>query len=97
MLNIEELLKNIKIEVKVVVPDEDDVIESDFQVGDRVIVCHKDKNNGDTRHTVGTVDSIGTDDVGNYVRVTGDNGKHYKCGVKMDEERLGSKIFAFVD
>lgn len=70
-------------------------IDTEFNVGDRVMVCHTKKDDSGTKHTVGTVDSIGEDDFGPYVRVTGDNGKHYKCGINMDEERKGSKIFAY--
>lgn len=78
------------------IPDDDfDVVDdtpvSDFAVGDRVLVCHT-KKNGETIHPDGTVSSIGTDDKGDYVRVDGDNGKHYKCGLHLNEARLGSKI-----
>lgn len=70
---------------------------TDFTVGMRVGVCHIKKDGTGTKHTVGTVDSFGTDEVGDYVRVTGDNGKHYKCGLKLDQERKGSKIFVILD
>lgn len=70
---------------------------TEFNAGDRVMVCHTKKDGSGTKHTVGTVDSIGADDFGSYVRVTGDNGKHYKCGIVMNEARKGSKIFAYVD
>lgn len=70
---------------------------TDFEVGMRVGVCHIKKDGTGTKHTVGTVDSFGTDEVGDYVRVTGDNGNHYKCGLKLDQERLGSKIFVILD
>jgi hypothetical protein len=72
-------------------------IDTEFNVGDRVMVCHTKKDGSGTKHTVGTVDSIGADDFGPYVRVTGDNGKHYKCGIVMNEARKGSKIFSYVD
>lgn len=68
-----------------------DDLDSDFDIGDRVLVCHI-RHDGTRVHTNGTVDSIGTDDKGPYVRVTGDNGKHYRCGLHYDEERLGSMI-----
>lgn len=68
-----------------------DDLDTDFDIGDRVLVCHI-RHDGTRVHTNGTVDSIGTDDKGPYVRVTGDNGKHYRCGLHYDEERLGSMI-----
>lgn len=72
--------------------DDDDTLDTDFQVGDRVMLCHVKKDGTGTKHTDGTVDSIGTDDFGPYVRVTGDNGKHYRCGLKMYEVRKGTQI-----
>lgn len=74
-----------------IIDDADDDLDSDFDIGDRVLVCHI-RHDGTRVHTNGTVDSIGTDDKGPYVRVTGDNGKHYRCGLHYDEERLGSMI-----
>lgn len=74
-----------------IVDDPVDDLDSDFDIGDRVLVCHI-RHDGTRVHTNGTVDSIGTDDKGPYVRVTGDNGKHYRCGLHYDEERLGSMI-----
>ena len=74
-----------------------DTFDTDFTVGMRVGVCHIKKDGTGTKHTMGTVDSFGTDEVGDYVRVTGDNGKHYKCGLKLDQERKGSKIFVIFD
>ena len=71
--------------------DTDDDLDTDFDIGDRVLVCHI-RHDGTRVHTNGTVDSIDTDDKGPYVRVTGDNGKHYRCGLHYDEERLGSMI-----
>lgn len=71
--------------------DTDDDLDTDFDIGDRVLVCHI-RHDGTRVHTNGTVDSIGTDYKGPYVRVTGDNGKHYRCGLHYDEERLGSMI-----
>ena len=67
-------------------------VETDFEVDDVVMVCHTKKDGSGTIHPTGTVTEIGTDDKGPYVRVTGDNGKHYRCGLTMNEERLGSKI-----
>lgn len=74
-----------------IIDDVDDDLDTDFDIGDRVLVCHI-RHDGTRVHTNGTVDSIGTDDKGPYVRVTGDNGKHYRCGLHYDEERLGSMI-----
>lgn len=74
-----------------IIDDDDDDLDTDFDIGDRVLVCHI-RHDGTRVHTNGAVDSIGTDDKGPYVRVTGDNGKHYRCGLHYDEERLGSMI-----
>ena len=71
--------------------DDDDDLDTDFEVGDDVVVCHI-RHDGTRVHTSGTVDSIGVDDKGPYVRVTGNNGKHDRCGLHYDEERLGSMI-----
>lgn len=107
MFDIEKLItalsgsKNVTINVfnnADAVTGNDDVVvtpESDFTEGDAVWVCHIAKD-GTTRHTKGIVDSIGEDERGPYVRVTGENDKHYKCGLHLNEERLGSKIFDFV-
>lgn len=65
---------------------------TDFEIGDEVMVCHIKKDGSGTIHPVGVVEDINVDDKGPYVRVTGDNGKHYRCGLTMNEERLGSKI-----
>lgn len=66
--------------------------DTDFEVGDRVVVCHT-KKNGDTIHPTGEViETLGKDDKGWYTRVLGDNGKHYRTGLKMDEARFRSKI-----
>lgn len=75
-----------------VVEDVVEELETDFEVDDVVMVCHTRKDGSGTIHPTGTVTEIGTDDKGPYVRVTGDNGKHYRCGLTMNEERLGSKI-----
>ena len=73
--------------------DTDDDFDTDFEVGMRVDICHLKKDGSGTKHTTGTVESFGTDEYGDYVRVTGDNGNHYRCGLKLDQERKGSKIF----
>lgn len=66
---------------------------TDFEEGDRVLVCHIRKD-GERVHTVGTViEAAGLDDKGNYTRVLGDNGKHYRAGLKYNEERLGTVIY----
>lgn len=75
-----------------VVEDDDSTLDTDFEVGDEVMVCHTRKDGSGTIHPTGTVTEIDVDDKGPYVRVTGDNDKHYRCGLKMDEERAGSKI-----
>lgn len=77
-----------------VIEDADEVVEldTDFAVGDEVLVCHTRKDGSGTIHPTGRVTEIDVDDKGPYVRVTGDNGKHYRCGLKLDEERSGSKI-----
>lgn len=75
-----------------VVTSTDDTPVSDFAVGDRVMLCHVKKDGTGTKHTDGTVDSIDKDEFGPYVRVTGDNGKHYRCGLKMYEVRKGTQI-----
>lgn len=103
-LNIDELIKKLQasdtgVTINVinvngdaaVVDDVVDDIDTDFSVGDRVMVCHI-KKDGTSKHTDGTVTEIDSDDYGDYVRVTGDNGCHYKCGTHMDEARKGSKI-----
>lgn len=66
---------------------------TDFEEGDRVLVCHIRKD-GTRVHTVGTViEAAGKDDKGYYTRVLGDNGNHYRAGLKYDEERLGTVIY----
>lgn len=96
-LNIDELIAKLQatgITINVInVNDTDDgTLDTDFAVGDRVMLCHVKKDGTGTKHTDGTVDSIDTDDFGPYVRVTGDNGKHYRCGLKMYEVRKGTQI-----
>ena len=103
-MNLNDLLKlfqdnrnNITINVTVNGQAvEDSNIDTDFEVGDRVLVCHRRKD-GTPVHTWGEVDSIGSDDVGDYVRVTGDNGKHYKTGTHYNEVRLGTCIVEIED
>lgn len=69
--------------------------DTDFKVGDRVIICHTKKDGTGTKHTYGTVtDVLQQDDKGWYTRVAGDNGCHYRAGLKFDMERLGSKIIS---
>lgn len=89
---------NLNLNQPIVAPVEDDVDDApaapdtDFEVNDRVWICHIRKN-GERVHTVGTVDTVlGHDDKGWYTRVTGDNGKHYRAGLKYNEERLGTVI-----
>lgn len=106
MFDIEALIKKLQdstsgnVTVNIInvtsnttVDDDDDDFDTDFEIGMRVDVCHLKKDGSGTKHTTGTVDSFGTDDFGDYVRVTGDNGRHYRCGLKLDQERKGSKIF----
>lgn len=71
---------------------DDDNFDTDFSLGDRVIVCHLKKDGSGNKHTDGTVIDISSDDFGPYVRVEGDNGKHYRCGLKLNEVRKGSQI-----
>lgn len=89
---------NINVTVSVapavadVIDDVDDV-DTDFEEGDRVLVCHIRKD-GTRVHTVGTViEAAGEDDKGYYTRVAGDNGNHYRAGLKYNEERLGTVIY----
>ena len=70
--------------------------DCDFEVGDNVLVCHIRKD-GSRVHCYGEVTEIDQDDKGWYVRVTGDNGKHYRCGMHYNEERLGSMIVELDD
>ena len=78
-----------------IVADDDtpDTPDTDFTVGDRVLVCHIRKD-GERVHTVGEViEALGHDDKGWYTRVLGNNGKHYRAGLKFNEERLGTIIY----
>ena len=70
-----------------------DTPDTDFSVGDRVLVCHIRKD-GERVHTVGEViETLGHDDKGWYTRVLGSNGKHYRAGLTFNEERLGTIIY----
>lgn len=82
----------INVNQDVIDDDDDDDFDTDFDIGDRVMVCHIKKDGTGTKHTDGTVTEIDEDEFGPYVRVAGDNGKHYRCGLHLDEERKGSKI-----
>lgn len=102
-MNINDLIKliqagNITVNVSVtatspVVEETAEEVDTDFDLDDRVLVCHIRKD-GERVHTVGTVIEVaGKDDVGYYTRVLGDNGKHYRAGLKYNEERLGTVIY----
>lgn len=66
--------------------------DTDFAVGDEVVICHQKKDGTGTKHVAGEViEILQRDDIGWYTRVLGDNGKHYRIGLHYDEERLGSK------
>ena len=83
---------NVTINVTVTEPVDNTPV-TDFNVGDRVFVCHTKKDGTGTIHTWGTVSAVcQQDEIGWYTRVDGDNGKHYRTGLVYDEERLGSKI-----
>lgn len=102
MLNIDELIAKLQstganvniniINVGVDDTDVDDTPDTDFAIGDRVLVCHIKKDGSGSLHTDGTVSDIAQDDTGWYVRVDGDNGKHYRCGLHLDEVRKGTQI-----
>jgi hypothetical protein len=102
-MNINDLIKliqagNVTVNVSVtatspIVEETVEEVETDFDLDDRVLVCHIRKD-GERVHTVGTVIEVaGKDDVGYYTRVEGDNGKHYRAGLKYNEERLGTVIY----
>lgn len=102
-MNINDLIKliqagNITVNVSVtatspIVEETVEEVDTDFDLDDRVLVCHIRKD-GERVHTVGTVIEVaGQDDVGYYTRVLGDNGKHYRAGLKYNEERLGTVIY----
>lgn len=95
-MDTKDLIKLIKSGANITVNVIVDAIDTDFTVGDRVLVCHRRKD-GTPVHTFGDVTEIDTDDVGDYVRVTGDNGKHYKCGTHYNEVRKGTCIVMMDD
>ena len=83
----------VDVDVDDEIVDTDTDIDTDFDEGDRVLVCHIRKD-GERVHTVGTViESAGLDSKGYYTRVLGDNGNHYRAGLKYNEERLGTVIY----
>lgn len=85
---------NINVTVSSAAPETvvDDTPETDFDIGDRVIICHQRADTDSPIHTTGTViEVLQKDDYGWYTRVEGDNGKHYRIGLKYDELRRGSK------
>ena len=92
VINIINITDTPAAEPAPVVEDVAEELETDFEVGDEVLVCHTKKDGSGTIHPNGVVTEIDVDDKGPYVRVEGDNGKHYRCGLTMNEERLGSKI-----
>lgn len=104
MLNIKKLIADLQaagtgsVTININVNNNDVVVDTpdtDFNVGDRVIVCHIKKDGTGTKHTYGTVTEVlQQDNKGWYTRVTGENGCHYRTGLKFDEERLGSKIIS---
>jgi hypothetical protein len=92
VINIINITDTPAAEPAPVVEDDVSTLETDFEVGDEVMVCHTKKDGSGTIHPTGVVTEIDVDDKGPYVRVTADNDKHYRCGLTMNEERLGSKI-----
>lgn len=103
-MNIQELIallqgnvnsdSNIRIDVTINnINTVDELPDTDFDMDDEVLVCHIRKN-GERVHTVGRVIEVcGQDDKGYYTRVEGANGKHYRAGLKYNEERLGTVIY----
>jgi hypothetical protein len=88
-INIDVTINNINTADTVA----DDLPDTDFDMDDEVLVCHIRKN-GERVHTVGRVIEVcGQDDKGYYTRVEGANGKHYRAGLKYNEERLGTVIY----
>lgn len=87
---------NVTVNVNINVADapaaEPVMPDTDFAVDDRVIICHVKKDGTGPKHTTGTViEILQQDDDGWYTRVLGDNGKHYRIGLKYDEARKGTK------
>lgn len=98
-MNINELIKALQsagvtsIEVTEPVTIPVDTPDTDFAVGDNVIVCHRRKDGVTSTHTSAIVTEIlQQDEYGWYTRATGANGKHYKAGLKWDEERKGTRF-----
>lgn len=103
-MNIQELIallqgnvnsdSNIHIDVTINnINTANELPATDFDMDDEVLVCHIRKN-GERVHTVGRVIEVcGQDDKGYYTRVEGANGKHYRAGLKYNEERLGTVIY----
>ena len=101
MTDIKKLIKDLKKEGNNVVinifesSSSSPVVEApatDFKVGDKVFVCHIAKD-GNTKHTRGEVIEVQRkDEDGWYTRILGDNGKHYRTGLKVDEARKNSKV-----
>lgn len=72
--------------------DTPELPDTDFEIGDRVVICHQRRGEDSPIHTGGEViEVLQKDDIGWYTRVLGDNGKHYRIGLHYDEPRLGSK------
>lgn len=99
-MNINELIKalqsagvtSIEVTEPVTTPD-NNTPDTDFAVGDNVIVCHRRKDGVTSTHTSAIVTEIlQQDEYGWYTRATGANGKHYKAGLKWDEERKGTRF-----
>ena len=104
MLDLQKLIaslqaaSNANVTINVTFNDTDattrgvELPDTDFAVGDEVVICHQKKDGSGTKHTSGEViEILQKDDIGWYTRVLGDNGKHYRIGLHYDEERLGSK------
>lgn len=70
---------------------EEEVYDFDFDIDDEVFVHHV-RRNGEEVFVDGKVIEVGHDDFGPYTRVLGDNGKHYKAGASLGEERKGTRI-----
>lgn len=83
---------NVAGEPEVAEPEVSALPETDFNIGDRVVICHQRHDSDSPIHTGGEViEVLQKDDKGWYTRVLGDNGKYYRIGLKYDEPRLGSK------
>ena len=97
LINALQAASNGNVTINVTVTNEPTMVtpelpDTDFAIGDEVVICHQKKDGTGTKHTSGTViEILQKDDIGWYTRVAGDNGKHYRIGLHYDEERLGSK------